>query len=332
LQDQEKDAWLPRLTDLESDPRPEARAAVGRALGRLRLDDRPGVGLRDGLPAFEWCHIPADKSGSTFTFGEGEATRQLAIPYDYWLSKYPVTYAQFEAFVNAGKSGYRNDAFWTAAGLQWRGEKTHPEAYWNDPRWHISNHPVVGVTWYEAQAFCGWLTAQSSGNPPLPMGERTGVRAFRLPTEAEWEKAARYPDGRRYPWGPDYISGYANIDETEQSAGPHYLRRTSPVGIYPQEANTLHGAHDLSGNVWEWCLSKWAAEYAYPEDNQPEGNAPRCLRGGSWYGLQGGARAASRSGNLPYVRRYSFGFRVVWSSPIPVLLSSERERSERSGL
>jgi formylglycine-generating enzyme required for sulfatase activity len=318
-----KGAWLPRLTNLESDPHPEARAAVGRALGRLRLDDRPGVGLREGLPAFEWCHILADKSGSTFTFGEWEETQQLAIPYDYWLSKYPVTYAQFEAFVNAGEAGYRHDAFWTEEGLGWRGEKIHPERYWNDPRWHISNHPVVGVTWYEAQAFCAWLTAQSSGNPPFPTGAGPRVRVYRLPTEAEWEKAARYPDARRYPWGPDYISGYANIDETAQSAGPHRLRRTSPVGIYPQGANPQHGADDLSGNVWEWCQSKWADEYAYPEDNQPEGNALRCLRGGSWLSNQDYARAASRSRLYPNDWGYDVGFRVVWSSNLPEPIGNE---------
>ena len=102
--------------------------------------------------------------------------------------------------------------------------------------WQESNLPRERVSWHEAMAFCSWLAAKLN----LPI---------QLPTEWQWERAARGVDGRAYPWGSDYQPGFANINETYGDAGPHYLARTSAVGIYPHGASP-EGVLDLAGNVW----------------------------------------------------------------------------------
>ena len=117
------------------------------------------------------------------------------------------------------------------------------------------NHPRERVSWYDAIDFCRWLTAKTSATPALapqmPPGEGL-VWSFTLPTEWQWEKAARGYDGRVFPWGDEYVSGFANINETysEQRVGDHYLGKTSTVGMYPQGVSP-YGIHDMSGNVWE---------------------------------------------------------------------------------
>jgi len=112
------------------------------------------------------------------------------------LAVYPVTVAQFRPFVDQG--GYGEDRYWSETGRQWREaeQRTQPDL-WDDPAWTLANHPVVGVTWYEAEAYGHWLNEQWG----LPPG------TLRLLTEAEWEWAARGPEGGRYPWGDKW--GYA---------------------------------------------------------------------------------------------------------------------------
>ncbi|CAG1011805.1 Serine/threonine-protein kinase PknH [Anaerolineae bacterium] len=299
----------------EVNPDPHGRASAWRALGKLRADKRPGV-LDFNI---SWYKVPAGvfQMGGDPEVGYGawEGAR-IPLDYDYWIAPYQVTYAQYAQFV--ADDGY-TDKFrdcWTDAGWKWKGDKTSPGVYWNDPQWHILNHPVVGVTWYEAYAFTRWLNKR--GLVTLPTAQ-PGYEV-RLPTEAEWEKAARYPDGRKFPWGDEYLSGYANINETSGNVGPHYLQRTTAVGIYPQGKHDQIGAFDLSGNVWEWCLSKWAKPYQHPEDNAPEGDSSRCLRGGSWYLHQGVARAAWRRYDVG-LRYFTFGFRVV-VAPVSIGVSS----------
>jgi hypothetical protein len=276
------DAWMPRLTDLECEPEPESRAAIGRALGRLGLDDRKGVGLTpEGLPDIDWVEIP----GGGFIYQEGE--RRTCEPFR--ISRYPVTHAQFQAFLDA-EDGYGDDRWW--AGFE------DPGRIPQEARWPIANHPRETVSWHEAMAFCDWLS------------HRLGL-AIRLPTEWEWERAARGTAGRVYPWGNEYIAGRANIDETWGEAAPHNLDQTSAVGIYPQGASP-EGLLDLSGNVWEWCLN----EYNNPESTDRGGSESRVLRGGSWNDDRVNARADYRDGNHPAYRDGNNGFRVLCASPI----------------
>ena len=154
------------------------------------------------------------------------------------------------------------------------------------------------MSWYEAVAYCRWLSEQLAAD-------------IRLPTEQQWEKAARGTEGREYPWGDGYRVGFANIDETRDKAGPHSLGETSPVGIYPQ-GNTPEGIADLSGNVSEWCLN----EREKPERTKTGGSQDRVLRGGGWNDFADFARAAYRLGHGPDDRDVSIGFRVVLCSPI----------------
>ncbi|NDJ78657.1 MAG: formylglycine-generating enzyme family protein, partial [Chloroflexi bacterium] len=133
---------------------------------------------------------------------------------------------------------------------------------------------------------------------------------IRLPRECEWEKAARYPDGRLFPWGNEFDARKLNSAESG-------IERTSAVGIFADGASP-NEAHDMSGNVWEWCLTRWEEEYKEPEaeNNDPQGKALRCLRGGSWVSLVNGCRAATRHWNNPGSRYDYWGFRVVCSVPI----------------
>ncbi len=189
------------------------------------------------------------------------------------------------AFLSAS-DGYEQDRWWEGF--------SNPDRRKGEPAWTEGNHPRETVNWWEAMAFCAWLS------------ERLGYEV-RLPTEWEWERAAGGVEGREYPWGNGYLEGSANVAGT--------LGGTSPVGMYPQGA-AKEGAQcvdDLAGNVREWCLN----EYHKPARVQKSGEEPRVLRGGSWYGGQELARSASRLGWHPDGRSNDVGFRVVCSSPHP---------------
>jgi len=184
-----------------------------------------------------------------------------------------------------------------------------------DP-FNLPNHPVVGVTWYEAVAFCRWLQSQIANREwRVWRGGQVEVRrveaqnvAVRLPSEAEWEKAARGVDGQRYPWGDDPDPNRANYDETG-------IGTTSAVGCFPGGASP-YGVEDLSGNVWEWCATKWEDDYRdYKGDSSLEGGDRRVLRGGAFLNVVRYVRCAARHGNDPYYWYWYNGFRLV-ASPV----------------
>jgi formylglycine-generating enzyme required for sulfatase activity len=153
-----------------------------------------------------------------------------------------------------------------------------------------ANHPVVLVSWEDAMAYTAWLN------------KVTG-RHFRLPTEAEWEKAARGTHGRSYPWGNTFDPSKCNTWEGE-------IGETTPVGVFPAGASP-YGCLDMAGNVWEWTAD-WYDRYAGSKQRFREfGSQYRVVRGGSWYGDQDVARCASRSGAYPGPRYCYVGFRVA---------------------
>ena len=171
------------------------------------------------------------------------------------------------------------------------------------------------MSWYDAIAFCRWLTARAAERPDLLPKEldRSADWKITLPTEWQWEKAARGHDGRLYPWGDDYKSGFANVDETSGNRGPHTLQQTSAVGMYP-EGKSPFDVEEMSGNVWEWCLN----EYGDPNSTGEERSNTRVLRGGSWaFGSVDGAAASFRHRSNPFYRYYGCGFRVVAVSASP---------------
>jgi formylglycine-generating enzyme required for sulfatase activity len=235
------------------------------------------------LPDIDWVAIP----GGEFIYGENEQQQRLTLD-SYFIARYPITNAQYQTFIDDG--GYEEEHWWRDLERQ----SSPVESTWNQP-----NRPRETVTWYEAVAFCRWLSQQ--------LGYE-----IHLPTEQQWEKAARGTDGREYPWGNGYRAGFANVNEKEKEDGPSYLVQTTAVGLYPQGASSYE-VMDLAGNVWEWCLNK----HDNPEDTTIDaGGNSRVLRGGAWFVSPGLARSAVRDWNPPDVRDFVGGFRVVCASPI----------------
>ncbi len=173
------------------------------------------------------------------------------------LSKYPVTNIWYEEFIK--DNGYTTKKYWSEEGREWlKSLETKQPLYWNDRKWKCPNSPVVGVSWYEAEAFAVWLTRK-----------RDDGKTYRLPEENEWEAAAGGKEGRLYPWGDEWDKNKCNNYEIG-------IRKTSPVGMF-ESGNTHDGISDLSGNVWEWCKELYS-----------ESSSSRVLRGGSWgYNGQG---------------------------------------------
>ena len=218
-------------------------------------------------------------------------TSTLYLP-DYWIGRWPVTVGDFAMFIRAG--GYRSSDYWTREGwsLRFAAKWTTPRL-WDDPFWSGTDRlPVIGVSWYEAHAYCRWLTFQSG-------------RSYRLPLEAEWEKAARGPDGCIFPWGNVWAETRCNTLEAR-------LGRTTPVDTFSPQGESPYGIADMAGNVWEWCRSGWVEDYVYPESGVPVTKG-RVVRGGAWDQPQHVAQTTSRQQRAPDDSANSIGFRVVWS-------------------
>ena len=251
------------LLDIHKDNRQEK--AVSLALDRMqaliRKGEAPKILLRAG-EAMGWLGYTAGLEefipipGGIYDF-EGLGKKGIR---DFEISRFPVTNFWYGQFMKAG--GYEEKEFWTKVGQKWlkKNNVTEP-GYWRERRFNCPTSPVVGVSWYEAEAFCNWLQAE----------KKDGL-VYRLPTEEEWQAAAAGKVKREYPWGGKIGPQKCNYGETD-------LNRTSPVGIF-LEGKTPEGVHDLAGNAWEWTesfLNKDKDSYTclYPPPASARSSQPR---------------------------------------------------------
>lgn len=226
-------------------------------------------------PPFAWIDIP----GTSGKLWRGAP---------YRIAKYPVTNKQFEQFIV--EHAYLEPRFWTEEGWAIRDyELWRWPLKWQDEQWNTPDQPVVGVSWFEAVAFCLWLS------------DTTGEKIM-LPTKDQWEFAAQGDDERRYPWGNKWSASRCNNNLDQKGIG-----RTTPVQQYEGKGDSPFGVVDMAGNVWEWSLTD--LEGANDVNREAE---YRILRGGSWYNedvMQFQCEMFFR--DFPTSRQDHIGFRIV---------------------
>jgi sulfatase modifying factor 1 len=246
-----------------------------------------GEFLMDSIDYYSLADNDEKSRHKVYLMADGDEKPQHIVYLDaFWIDKYPVTNAQYGKFlVWMKKTGDH--------GLCHPDEppgKDHTPQYWDDPEWNAADKPVVGVDWYDAYAYAAWVRA-------------------RLPTEAEWEKAARGTDGRLWPWGNKWDADKVNSWER----GP---RTTTAVGSYPAGASP-YGALDMAGNVWEWVADWYDSDYyaRSPGRNPPgpDSGQYRVLRGGSWDIYRYDVRCANRLGITTDLKFNLVGFRCARS-------------------
>ena len=222
----------------------------------------------------------------------------VMLSQDYLVSRWPVTVAEYQRFID--DHGYIRRQYWSSGGWSWRKNVSDRQRRFSE---EVSNWPVTGVSWWEAEAYCRWL----SENPP-----RKGW-IVRLPTEAEWERAARDGQGSQkiYPWGDTWNPRYAL---SAQSGVKHPVS----VGLFP-EGQSEEGFWDMSSNVRQWCMD--GAEFSRSDYTSAASRDPltspdvapnRVIRGGSWGSSgPGGLRVSCRGRLGPWFRDGFVGFRPV---------------------
>jgi formylglycine-generating enzyme required for sulfatase activity len=223
----------------------------------------------------------------------------------YSMAKYPVTNAQFAEFIKAG--GYKKKDWWTKEGWEkcqegWHGATAYGKAwtepyYWQDAKWNEAEQPVVGVSWFEALAFCLWLSYA------------TGEKIV-LPTEDQWQYAAQGDDGRTYPWGNDWDSSRCRNSVGGNWGSAGYI---SSVRLFEgkDKGDSPFGVVDMAGNVWEWCLTDYDDMTNYINRSATY----RVLRGTSWYdSFRDNFRCDYRYGYNPVIRVDTMGFRLCRSN------------------
>ncbi|GEM_PF-1087494 len=302
------------------EPHPFGRASAYRVLGLLSADQRKGARVirvkEIDVPDIVWCGVPAgeftmgsDRSVDTRAY-EDETPQTKVNLQSYWIARNGITNHQYQAFIDDG--GYDNKAYWTDAGWDAKNER-----HWKGPEYNgdkaifnVSNQSVMCISWYEAYAFTRWLNERLHTHlaDTLPLRDDYEIR---LPTETEWEKASRGVDGRIYPYGNIF-------DKTKSNTFEMGIRQPTAVGIFSQGASP-YGVLDMSGNVYDWCLSRWRDTYNDPEDNDPQGTFRRVIRSGAFANGSFNARCAYRYHNVPRVRGNYYGIRCVYAPKVSEL-------------
>ena len=263
--------------------------------------------VNDGYGDF--VNVPAGSFKMGDNFGDGESRERPvhAVTLDaYYIGKYEVTNADWKKFQN--DPGYDDPKYWPNAYVVPKNQSP----YWTQAQNHggatpnSDDYPVLGINWDAATAYCNWLSA------------KTG-KSYRLPTEAEWEKAARGADQRRFPWGNTIDHSYANIVgsqkfDTGQKVG--YYDGSIRGDFQTKNGASPYGAMDMAGNVMEWCQDWYSRGYytvsAKKNPKGPEKGAYRVLRGGAFFFEAQDNRSYARSGGWPSLQAWRMvGFRPV---------------------
>ncbi|HLY24970.1 MAG TPA: SUMF1/EgtB/PvdO family nonheme iron enzyme [Aggregatilineales bacterium] len=224
------------------------------------------------LPMLEWCEVPTANMVVTTGITRVQAFR---------ISKYPVTNAQYQAFIDA-PDGYYDANWWNISATCRDWHRANPSAA--APQFDVATCPREMVNWYEAMAFCQWLSNKAH-------------LTITLPTNHQWRLASQGPGRQDYPWGDGFDRTRCNTRESN-------IRQTTPVDRYKQGVSP-YGLYDMLGNVWEWTLSEHDTGA-----NTATSALPRTIRGGSWHDFQVNVSTAKR-GSPVEERTGDLGFRIV---------------------
>lgn len=257
----------------------------------------------------DYVFVPAGSFHMGDSFGDGDPRERPAHVVDvdsFYIGKYEVTNGEWRKFRD--DPGYDDTKFWPGG----RAVPKDQDTYWKDAHNHgggtpgNDDYPVIGVNWDSAVAYCNWLSA------------KTGKK-YRLPTEAEWEKAARGTDGRKYPWGnqidhsyAQYVTDFSFI--TVQPAG--FYNGQKHGDLQTHDGASPYGAYDMAGNAMEWCSDWYARDYfsMSPKKNPkgPPTGAYRVLKGGTFYLSAWDSRSSWRSSAWPSLLDHRMiGFRAA---------------------
>ncbi|HSG41815.1 MAG TPA: SUMF1/EgtB/PvdO family nonheme iron enzyme [Anaerolineales bacterium] len=285
----------------------KAPAVVRRAEGSVKRSERN----RRTIGGLDFVRIPAgafvmgSKEDNELSHDDERPQHTLNIEYDYWMGMFILTNRQFAEFVKDSKhettaekeGGWHPEELKFVKGVDWK-HPTDQKDKWEEKE----DHPVVQVSWDDAMKYCKWFNETFKSD--------LGDLLLRLPTEAEWEKAARGAYGNDWPWGNEFDPKKCNSREGKRGG-------TTSVGLYSTAGDSPYGCADMVGNVWEWTHTLFE-KYPYDaKDGREDASSPdsRVLRGGSFYANRSLARCAYRYANSPGFRNDYVGFRVCLSSP-----------------